>query len=393
MFGSLVRALVLAVAVASTAACTTHERLPAVPREQTLTVAFLGIADSRFHLTTEPERFSAMWMAAERRLAQTRGRQRLGTEHMLALSGGGDNGAFGAGILYGWTQRGDRPDFSLVTGVSTGALIAPFAFLGPGYDEQLKAVYTSVDQNDIAIQRPALAVLTSDSLADTAPLARLIARYVTDEMIAGIAREYARGRLLLIATTDLDLGQPVIWNIGAIAASGHPQAGDTIRKVLLASASIPGFFPPVPMDLEVGGQRRQELHVDGGATTQVFLYPANVPLRDLPHDIGARRRVAWIIRNGRTLERPVQVERGLVPVAQRSISTMIAANSMGDIYRMYLVNRRDNVDFNLAHVTSRFTLENDKPFDRTYMNALFEYGRSEIGRNAPWAKKPPGFEP
>jgi len=392
MLGSLLRVLTFAFVLASATACTTHERLPAVPSDQALSVAFLGIPDSRFHLTTEPERFREVWLAAERRLAVSRGRQ-LGTEHMLALSGGGDNGAFGAGILYGWTQRGDRPDFALVTGVSTGALIAPFAFVGRDYDEQLKAVYTSVDQSDIAIQRQALAVLTSDSLADTAPLARLIAQYVTAEMIEKIGNEYRRGRLLLIGTTDLDLGQPVVWNIGAIAASGHPAAGDAIRKILLASASIPAFFPPVPIEVEVGGQRRQELHVDGGATTQAFLYPANVPLRDLPRDVGARRRVAWIIRNGRTLERPVQVERGLVPLAQRSISTMIAANSMGDIYRMYLINRRDSVDFNLAHVTSRFTLQNDKPFDRTYMNALFEHGRSEILRNAPWAKKPPGFEP
>lgn len=392
MLAYLFRALAFTAALGLVTACTTHQRLPAVPREHALRGAYLGIPDARFHLTSEPERFSVAWMAAERRLARSRGRQ-LGTEHMLALSGGGDNGAFGAGILYGWSQRGDRPEFALVTGVSTGALIAPFAFLGRDYDEQLKAVYTSVDQNDIAIQRPAVMVLASDSLADTAPLAQLIARYVTAEMIEKIGREHGRGRLLLIATTDVDLGQPVVWNIGAIAASGHPDAVETIRKVLLASAAIPGFFPPVAMDVEVDGQRRQELHVDGGATTQVFLYPANVPLRDLPQDVGARRRVAWIIRNGRTIERPVQVERGLLPLAQRSISTMIAANSMGDIYRMYLVNRRDSIDFNLAHVTSRFTLENDKPFDRTYMNALFEHGRSQVAQNAPWAKKPPGFEP
>lgn len=142
MLGSLLRVLTFAFVLASATACTTHERLPAVPSDQALSVAFLGIPDSRFHLTTEPERFREVWLAAERRLAVSRGRQ-LGTEHMLALSGGGDNGAFGAGILYGWTQRGDRPDFALVTGVSTGALIAPFAFVGRDYDEQLKAVYTS----------------------------------------------------------------------------------------------------------------------------------------------------------------------------------------------------------------------------------------------------------
>lgn len=372
---------------------TTSDRFPAVPHEQAVAFNYLDIPDARFHLSSEPERFAAMWIQAERRLSKTRPPGWKGPEHMLALSGGGDNGAFGAGILYGWSQRGNRPEFSVVTGVSTGALIAPFAFLGTRYDEALKSVYTQISEADIANKRLIVAALMSDALADTAPLAALISRHVTEEMMREIAQEYAKGRLLMIGTTDLDLAQPVIWNIGAIAASGHPKALESIRRILLASASIPGVFPPVPIEVDVDGQKRHELHVDGGATMQVFLYPSNVPLRDLPKEIRRVKRVAWIIRNGRTLERPKQVDRSLLPVAQRSISTLIAANTMGDIYRLYLTTRRDNIDFHLAYVTRRFSSESDKPFDTAYMNALFEFGRTEALRDASWGTRPPGYSP
>jgi predicted acylesterase/phospholipase RssA len=388
------RILLMVLITLPTAGCmSTSDRLPAVPRERAIQFDYLGIPDSRFHLTSEPERFATMWIAAERKLARSRPSGWKGTEHMLALSGGGDNGAYGAGILYGWSQRGDRPEFTLVTGVSTGALIASFAFLGTRYDEALKAVYTQITESDIATKRPILAALVSDALADTGPLTALIARHLTEDMMREIAQEYRKGRLLLIGTTDLDLAQPVIWNIGAIADSGHPDALASIRRVLLASASIPGVFPPVPIEVDVDGQKRHELHVDGGATNQVFLYPSNIPMRALPEDIRRTKRVAWVIRNGRTLERAKQVDRGLMPVAQRSISTLIAANAMGDLYRMYLTTQRDKIDFNLAYMTRRFAMESDKPFDPAYMNALFEFGRTEAVREAVWAKRPPGYTP
>lgn len=384
----LVLGPMLLVAVAG---CSTLDRLPAVPKENATRIEFLGIPEARFHLVSESKVFSDIWVAAERRLHRTG--TAAGTEHMLALSGGAENGAFGAGILYGWTRRGDRPDFSVVTGVSTGALMAPFAFLGPKHDEALKAVYTSVTADDIAVVRSLGAILGGDSLADTTPLLRLIERYITPALIEELAREYRKGRLLFIGTTDLDLAQPVVWNIGAIAASGHPRAVETIHRVLLASAAIPGAFPPVPMDVDIDGEKRQELHVDGGVTNQVFLYPANIPVRSLPSDIRSRPRVAWIIRNGRTLEQPAEVKRSLIPVAQRSISTMIAANSVGDIYRMYLQTRRDNIGFRLAYLTRRFPYDASKPFDRDYMQKLFDYGQAEIRRGAAWGTKPPGFIP
>ena len=388
----LLRPFALILGLGLAAGCAALPRLPAVPAAETHSATFLGLTDARFHLWGDAAPLGAMWAAAQRRhLALGRG---SGNEDMLAISGGGDNGAFGAGILYGWTQTGRRPEFRLVTGVSTGALTAPFAFLGSRYDEQLKAVYTTVQRNDIAeLLSVGTMLFNGDSVASSAPLARLIATYVTPQMVDEIATEYRKGRVLLIGTTDLDLGQPVAWNIGAIAASGHPYRVQAVRDILLASASIPGAFPPVMMDVMVDGQRRQELHVDGGATNQVFLYSSNVPRRALPAELRAGRGVAWVIRNGRTAEPPSQTTRGLIQITARSISTMIASNGVGDIYRIYLVTRRDGVPFRLAYISDRFTVPYDKPFDPVYMNALFEFGRNEIRQGHAWVDRPPGYAP
>ena len=174
---------------------------------------------------------------------------------LLSFSGGGDDGAFGSGLLVGWTAHGDRPQFKLVTGVSAGALIAPFAFLGTAYDATLAKVYTDIEPSEVFVARPVvLAALTEDALSDTGPLYKTISNYITEDILAAIAAEYHKGRLLLIQTTDLDAGRPVIWNIGAIAASGNPRALDLLRHIMLASASIPAAFPPVMFDVEAKGQ-------------------------------------------------------------------------------------------------------------------------------------------
>ena len=214
----------------------------------------------------------------------------------LAVSGGGDNGAFGAGLMNGWTETGTRPEFKMVTGVSTGALIAPFAFLGSDYDATLREVYTTMTPEKVYRARGISAALFDDAMADTTPLSQVIAGYADQKMFDAIAREYQKGRLLMIGTTDLDAQRPVIWNIGALAASGHPGALDLFRKILRASAAIPGAFQPVLIDVEIDGHKYQEMHVDGGAIAQLFLYPASIDLSKS----GVRRvRHAYIIRNAR----------------------------------------------------------------------------------------------
>ena len=193
--------------------------------------------------------------------------------NILALSGGAEDGAYGAGFLNGWTKRGDRPQFMMVTGISTGALIAPFAFLGPQYDHVIKRFYTQSSTKNILSFTIVGALFGGSAIADTAPLRSILRKEIDDKFVAAIAKEGAKGRVLLIGTTDLDAQRPVVWNITKIAMSGRKDAKKLIRKIMLASASIPGAFPPVLIDVTIDGKRYQEVHVDGSVTRQIFIYP------------------------------------------------------------------------------------------------------------------------
>jgi predicted acylesterase/phospholipase RssA len=287
---------------------------------------------------------------------------------------------------------GTRPEFNLVTGVSTGALTAPFAYLGRDYDPQLRAVYTDLTLADIAESRGLIQAVFHESLTDTAPLFRTISRYLDQPMLAAIARAHEGGRLLLIGTTNLDAQVPVIWNIGAIAGSGHPRALDLMRRILLASAAVPGVFPPVMFDVTVDGEARQEMHVDGGAFAQAFLYPTSVgrARRDrLARGSAARDVRAFVIRNGRLDPEWATVERRTLGISGRAISTMIAASGYNDVIRIYNATQRDGVAFNLAFIGSDFDMELPAPFDQGYMRALFDYGFVRGRRGYDWARRPP----
>jgi predicted acylesterase/phospholipase RssA len=316
---------------------------------------------------------------------------------MLALSGGGDNGAFGAGVLCGWTQHGDRPRFKLVTGISTGALIAPFAFLGSEYDANLK-VYTMVTQEEIFRRRSLITALWRDSLADTRPLADLIAKYIDEPLLQAIAAEHKKGRRLFIGTTQFDAQRLVIWNMGAIAASGNPEALKLFRKILLASASIPGYFPPQYFKVEAGGRRYEEMHVDGGALAQVMLYEAALKsFTELENVKGVklteRPKILYIIRNERIKPSWEKVRPRLVPIASRAINTLIKAQGVGDLYRLLAFSQRDKIDFNLAAIPRDFPPAPAEMFDQAYMNRLFERGLDMARKGYPWRKYPPLFEP
>jgi hypothetical protein len=372
----------------SLAACASPERLSPVPLADIARAQPLGLANARFF---PGEQLAAMVAEGEqaarrqRQALQLPGDAELPEAHFLAVSGGGDNGAFGAGLLVGWTEAGDRPEFQMVTGVSTGALIAPFAFLGPGYDRQLRDVYTTISADDVFRERGIIGAIFDDALTDTSPLWGLISRHVDDAMMSAIAREYQKGRLLLIGTTDLDAQRPVIWNIGAIAASGHPDALDLLRKILRASSAVPGFFQPVMIDVEVEGKAYQELHVDGGAIAQMFLYPPTIDLRKVPH----RERKAYLIRNARQDPEWADVERRTLSIAGRAISTMIHASGTNDLLRIYFIAQRDGVDYNLAHIGDDFSAPHPGDFDKAYMNALFDYAYQQARGGYPWRKAPP----
>ncbi len=304
----------------------------------------------------------------------------------LAISGGGDNGAFGAGLLNGWSKAGTRPEFKLVTGVSTGALIAPFAFLGSAYDATLKALYTGVSLHDIAEERSLLSVLYSDAMADTTPLQKLVTKYVTQEVLDAIDAEHAKGRILLVATTNLDVRRAVIWNVTEIAATRAPGALKLVHKILIASAAIPGTFPPVMIDVEANGRRYQEMHVDGGTAAQVFVYPAALQL----HELFERQRTLYVIRNARLDPEWAQVDRRTLPIAFRAITCLIQSQGVGDLYRIFAVAQRDHVDFNLTFIPPNFDTPHNAEFDPNYMRALFEVGyRMGSETQDWWYKKPP----
>jgi hypothetical protein len=333
-------------------------------------------------------------VARERRFRTSSGQTGpLPAADFLAISGGGANGAFTAGLLNGWTAAGNRPQFKAVTGISTGALIAPFAFLGPEYDETLRKFYTGITTKDILTQRSVLAAITDDALTDNAPLRKLIAGLVDQKLLDAIAAEYRKGRLLLIGTTNLDAQRAVIWNIGAIATSGHPRALELIREILIASAAIPAAFPPVMMDVEVDGQHYQEMHVDGGTVTQVFLYPPSLKVKELAEAAGVQRdRRVYIVRNARLEPEWAETPRRTLSIAGRAVSSLIATQGIGDLYRTYLNTQRDGIDYNLVFIPSDFKLQPREAFDKDYMQKLFDVG-FELGKKGGfWKKTPPAFE-
>ena len=374
------------------ASCGPLRRLPPVPQSQQQDISVLGLKDVRYWGDEVTPQMIENGIGAYRReqayAASTGHTGPLPPAYYLAISGGGENGAFGAGLLVGWTASGSRPQFKIVTGISTGALIAPFAFLGPAYDAQLKAVYTQIEPKDVLEKRWLISGLLGDGMATNAPLFQTLQRYVTPELIQAIATEYQHGRLLLIATTDLDAGRPVIWDVGRIAASGNPGAMTLIQKLMLASAAIPVAFPPVMIDVEAGGQPYQEMNVDGGAAAQVFVYPPGLRINQM----GVKRqRILYVIRNARLDPQWADVNRQTLSIAGRATTSMIQTQGIGDLYRIYSVSQRDDVDFNLASVPPSFNVTLQYPFDPEYMRPLFAVGYDMGKAGYPWAKVPPGF--
>ncbi|MGE0723398.1 MAG: patatin-like phospholipase family protein [Alphaproteobacteria bacterium] len=381
-------------------ACSTPVRLPPVPRAETSNALPLGLQNVRYFADEDAEEMAQEGLRSVQREVAAMGglpaNGRLPTANFLAISGGGDNGAFGAGLLVGWTKAGNRPSFKVVTGISTGSLIAPLAFLGPAYDATLQQVYTTISQKDIFVDRGLTAAIFDDALSDTSPLFAMISSQINEQLLAEIASEYAKGRLLLIGTTNLDAQRPVIWNMGALAASGHPRRLELFRRILLASAAVPAAFPPVLIDVEVPGKpdtKYQELHVDGGAIAQVFLYPPSIRLdresaRMRQQGISRERR-AFIIRNGRVDPEWNEVERSTLTIAGRAISTMIHVSGLNDLFRVWTTAQRDGVDYNLAYIGSDFEAPRKGDFDREFMSALFAYAHDRAVRGYPWHKTPP----
>lgn len=266
--------------------------------------------------------------------------------------------------------------------------------MGSEYDDDLKSAYTEISQKDVLRKRSITAAIFNDGMADNTPLFELVSKFVTADLLTRIGQEYQKGRLLFVGTTDLDSQRPVIWNMTAIAASGQPGSLDLFRKILVASAAIPGVFPPVMIEVEADGKIYNEMHVDGGTVAQVFLYPPSINIGKLSARYGAgRERNAYIIRNAQMKPDWSNVERRTTSIAGRAVGSLLTMQGIGDLYRLYLTSKRDGVDYNLAIIGNDFDAPHPDQFDRGYMNALFNYGYEKAVKGYKWEKYPPGYRP
>jgi hypothetical protein len=387
--------VVLAVVLTGCAAAIARNPVPPTLQGQAEVVG-MGEAPIRFWGDQLPPNADALvkekWAQVRASRPELLAKGRRPVVNFLALSGGGSDGAFGAGILGGWTASGKRPEFDVVTGVSTGALTAPFAFLGPRYDAALKDVFTQSDTRDIAIARPVRGLLIGDSLASNAPLAKVVAHYVTDEFLQEVAAEHRKGRRLLIGTTNLDAERPVIWDMGEIASSGRPEALQLFRTVLLASAAIPAVFPPGFVKVAADGNVYEEMHVDGGATREVFLVPTQFMAKSVDARLGINPiRRAYIIRNGHVAPEFKAVKARTLSIAGRAVSSLIKTQGVGDLYELYVFAKRNGIDYNLAYIPGDFLDTSTAAFDPVYMTKLYDLGYKMAEAGYPWKKVPPRF--
>src|SRR4051794_17737887 len=330
------------------------------------TVAIIpGIPDARFWADSEKDFLAA--------LPTTPG-------PWLALSTGGGDGAFGAGLLNGWSESGKRPEFSVVTGVSTGALMAPYAFVGPSQDPGLKRAYTEYNAGDIFEDTK-----TPESLVDTWPLKRLIGKEVTPELLAQVAEGYKRGRRLFVATTNLDAERGVIWNMGAIAAKGDEAALELFRNVLRASTAIPGLFPPVLIDVEANGKKTQEMHADGGLAAQIFVAPESVLNTSSTTKLPATE--LYLIANSRLMPEFQMTERSLIFVLGHAINVGVQTMLRVNIDRAYATAKRSGVPFNVASPALASDQQGKGAFAPEFMKALFASGVARGRGESPFVQE------
>lgn len=315
--------------------------------------------------------------------------------HILTLSGGGANGAFGAGLLCGWTESGSRSQFKVVAGISTGALIAPFAFLGPDHDPTLRHLYTSLDTRDlIGLWPRMIARGTIDSLADSHKVANLIQHHYDRALIRQIARAHQQGRRLYVATASLDANRLVVWNMGAIALYDTPESTALFQKVLLAAVAIPVLFPPESFEVEARGALFDELHADGGIVRQVFAFEALFGLRALARQAGdptARPAKIYVIQNLPTAPVYDPVQPVVTDIAGKALMDLFANQGLGDLHRIYARAEHHGLDFHLIAVPPEFKPRRRELFDQQDMQRLFAIGYARGRAGPPWQTKPPGL--
>ena len=340
-------------------------------------------------------RFNASDAAAGIRFADAARTRAAGqkTFDVLAVSGGGSNGAYGAGVLVGWTKAGDRPEFDIVTGVSTGALTAPFAFLGPDWDKRLTQAYTSEAAGRI-LNRRGVDIFFRPSFYNTKALRALVEKYVDPPLLYAVAIEHAKGRRLLIATTNLDTEQTVIWDMGAIASRGDDAALKLFQDVLVASASIPGVFPPTLIEVEGKGRRLSEMHVDGGVTIPFFVAPEALLLWTSPDKGMARPGRIRVIVNGKIGGGFAFTQGGALAIVGRSWGTMSKALMRTHLTASAAFARRNGGSLLFAAIPDEADVDTSGlDFKAANREALFRLGYDNALSGKAWRQPEIPVEP
>lgn len=375
------RALFVAFAAALLAACS------AMPREQFTALEqaqaeIPGFPNVRFWSDAPPEDLRRSFSKRDmERAVRAEGRFDL-----LAISGGAYDGAYGAGVITGWTRAGSRPKFTIVTGVSAGALIAPLAFLGPDYDRELARAFVGMGR---ILDESGVLSIFSSSDARRQTLAGIISEFVDRKLLAAIAREHAKGRRLLVVTTNLDAQRGVVWDMGAIASSRHPDARRLFIDVLTASSSVPGVFAPTYIPVVANGRVFREMHVDGGATTQVFTLPEAVLAEGMPRRDVIAPSTIWVVVNNRLSPDFEVVQGSLFPSVGRSFSTLIKMHARSNILATKEFARANGIKLNLTAIDEKFVPAAKPGFNAAYMSSLFEYGHRRAVSGSLWEKSVP----
>lgn len=387
----MLRLIVLGFTLIGLAACTGERFLPAPPPQVYQAAKIPGLTGIRSFGDVAPLDADQQLKVIQQQIADRYAAEgklpNNGEVDILVLSGGGSDGAYGAGLLNGWTDKTGRPEFALVTGISTGALIAPFAFLGSEYDDELERFYTNTGTDDL-VDLQIFSALTGQvlGLTNTAKLQQTLREVITKDFLDRIAEEHRKGRRLLIGTTNLDAQRPVTWDIGAIAISEYPNRPRLVRNILLASASIPGAFPPVQFEVQIGDRRYSEMHVDGGVTRQLFALPRGLGLREseIPGEAAMTLGTIYVVRNTKLAPSFADTEAGILPIAARSISTLIKSSGVADVGTVREVSREEGFGLALTAVPESFDMPEEDIFDLVYMRALYKVGYDLALEGDPW---------
>lgn len=386
--------LPLLLLIALLVACTNLRLHPAVPEAGgpiPELPGFPGVRDWGDEISPEIDRrvdyFAAQLQAEAKAAGKLPNDGRLDS---LVLSGGGADGPFAAGLLVGWTGTGERPDFTIVTGISAGALIAPFAFLGPGHDDVLRRFTFEAAREPLFNFRILSGLIDGIGLLDTTPLERRLRKLITPEVVRQIAAEHDKGRRLIVGTTNLDAQRPVHWRIDQIAKLGvdrPEETADLIARILIASASIPGVFAPQFFTVQKEGRTYSEMHVDGGVTHQLIFVPLDVDFaRKLPREIYgfARRGTIYVIRNSKVGPEQLDVAISTFDIMSRSVSTLIKYDGRANIDMLRQQALRNSFGIKVISVPETFDVQAAQLFDPAYMQALFDLGYQLAGRPDSW---------